>query len=84
MSSYNLAMRVLEAKDFLVEQTSEQAAIKNVPLSDLEKGMMYFTETDEAYMMLAACVALIIVGLFFQRQVTSPSDWFFSNSSFPF
>lgn len=40
-------MRALEAKDFLVQQTSEQAALENVPLSDLEKRMMYFTETDE-------------------------------------
>src|SRR5215472_1877839 len=40
-------MRVLEAKDFLVQQTAEQAALEKVPLSDLEKRMMYFTETDE-------------------------------------
>src|SRR5215472_2831572 len=40
-------MRVLEAKDFLVQQTAEQAALENVPLSDLEKRMMYFTETGE-------------------------------------
>jgi hypothetical protein len=40
-------MRDLEAKDFLVQQTAEQAALENVPLSDLEKRMMYFTETDE-------------------------------------
>ena|SRR5690348_8489800 len=40
-------MRVLEAKDFLVQQTAEQATLENVPLSDLEKRMMYFTETDE-------------------------------------
>ena len=40
-------MRVLEAKDFLVQQTAEQAARENVPLSDLEKRMMYFTEIDE-------------------------------------
>lgn len=40
-------MRVLEAKDFLVQQTAEQAALENLPLSDLEKRMMYFTETDE-------------------------------------
>ena len=45
--SYNLAMRVREAKDFLVQQTAEQAALENVPLSGLEKRMMYFTETDE-------------------------------------
>jgi len=37
-------MRVREAKDFLVQQTAEQAALENVPLSDLEKRMMYFTE----------------------------------------
>ena len=40
-------MRVLEAKDFLGQQTAEQATLENVPLSDLEKRMMYFTETDE-------------------------------------
>lgn len=40
-------MRVLEAKDFLVQQAAEQAALENVPLSDIEKRMMYFTETDE-------------------------------------
>jgi hypothetical protein len=34
-------MRDLEAKDFLVRQTAEQAIIENVPLSDLEKRMMY-------------------------------------------
>lgn len=37
----------LEAKDFLVQQAAEQAALENVPLSDLEKRMMYFTETGE-------------------------------------
>jgi hypothetical protein len=40
-------MRDLEAKDFLVEQTTEQATLENLPLSDLEKRMMYFTETGE-------------------------------------
>jgi len=40
-------MRVREAKDFLVQQTAEQAALENVPLSSLEKRMMYFTETGE-------------------------------------
>jgi hypothetical protein len=40
-------MQALEAKQFLVEQTAEQAAVENVPLSDLEKRMMYFTETGE-------------------------------------
>jgi len=40
-------MHVREAKDFLVQQTAEQAALENVPLSDLEKRMMYFTESGE-------------------------------------
>lgn len=40
-------MKALKAKDFLVQQTAEQAVLENVPLSDLEKRMMYFTETDE-------------------------------------
>ena len=38
-------MKAREAKDFLVAQTAEQAALENVPLSDLEKRMMYFTES---------------------------------------
>jgi hypothetical protein len=38
-------MQVREAKDFLVEQTAEQAQLEGVPLSDLEKRMMYFTES---------------------------------------
>lgn len=37
-------MRVLEAIDFLVQQTAEQATLEHVSLSDLEKRMMYFTE----------------------------------------
>jgi len=38
-------MKVREAKDFLVSQTVEQAVSDGVPLSDLEKRMMYFTES---------------------------------------
>jgi len=37
-------MNVREAKDFLVHQTAEQAALDSIPLSDLERRMMYFTE----------------------------------------
>ena len=40
-------MKVREAKDFLVAQTAEQAALEGVRLSDLEKRMMYFTEVEE-------------------------------------
>jgi|SRR5579872_7276521 len=42
----NQAMNAKEAKDFLVQQTAEQAVLENVPLSDLEKRMMYFVEND--------------------------------------
>jgi hypothetical protein len=41
-------MRVNEAKDFLVQKTAEQANREGLPLSDLEKRMMYFTESDDA------------------------------------
>jgi hypothetical protein len=37
-----------QAKDFLVEQTVEQAALDGVALADVEKRMMYFTESDPA------------------------------------
>jgi len=37
-----------QAKDFLVEQTAEQAALEGVPLADIEKRMMYFAESDPA------------------------------------
>lgn len=43
-----LGMRVSEAKNFLVQQTVEQARLDGVSLSDLEKRMMYFTESDDA------------------------------------
>jgi hypothetical protein len=41
-------MDTRQAKHFLVQQTAEQAALENVPLTDLEKRMMYFTESDPA------------------------------------
>jgi hypothetical protein len=41
-------MNSKEAKDFLIEQTSQQAAIQGIALSDLEKRMMYFTEWDDS------------------------------------
>jgi len=40
-------MRVLEAKDFLAQQTAEQARLEGVALSELEKRMMYFVENEE-------------------------------------
>ncbi|HLZ91334.1 MAG TPA: hypothetical protein VKQ28_06430 [Candidatus Acidoferrum sp.] len=40
-------MRVREAKDFLVQETAKQASMEGVPLSELEKRMMYFTENGE-------------------------------------
>jgi hypothetical protein len=41
-------MQVSEAKDFLVRQTVEQAQREGVSPSDLEKRMMYFTESEDA------------------------------------
>ena len=41
-------MKTKQAKDFLVQQTAEQAARENAQLSDIEKRMMYFTESDSA------------------------------------
>src|SRR6266481_1882425 len=37
-----------QAKDFLVDQAVKQAALEGVPLADVEKRMMYFTEGDAA------------------------------------
>jgi len=37
-----------QAKDFLAAQTVEQAATDGVSLADVEKRMMYFTESDPA------------------------------------
>jgi len=39
-------MKTKQAKDFLMQQTAEQAALENIPLFDIEKKMMYFTESD--------------------------------------
>jgi hypothetical protein len=39
-------MKTKQAKDFLVQETTQQAARENIPLSDIEKKMMYFTESD--------------------------------------
>jgi len=41
-------MRAREAKDILVQQTAQQAVMEGVPLSDLEKRMMCFTESEDA------------------------------------
>jgi hypothetical protein len=41
-------MKVGDAKDFLVRQTAIQVAIDEVTLSDLEKRMMFFTESEDA------------------------------------
>ena len=40
-------MNALEARDFLLQQTVEQAALEHVPVSDLERRMMYFTESGD-------------------------------------
>jgi hypothetical protein len=39
-------MKTKEAKDFLVSQAVEQATLDGISLSDVEKRMMYFSESD--------------------------------------
>ena len=39
-------MNSRQAKDFIVQQAGEQAASEGLALSDIEKRMMYFTESD--------------------------------------
>jgi len=39
-------MKSKQAKDFLVQQVADQASRENIPLSDIEKEMVYFTESD--------------------------------------
>ena len=56
-------MNAKEAKDFLVQQTAEQAALENVPLSDLEKRMMYFVEND-----LSSCANALELNEEFEAQ----------------
>jgi len=41
-------MESREAKDFIVEQTLQQAALERVSVSDIERRMMYFTESADA------------------------------------
>jgi hypothetical protein len=41
-------MNTKQAKDFLADQVTQQAALDHIQLSDLEKRMMYFTESDPA------------------------------------
>jgi hypothetical protein len=39
-------MNTKQAKDFLSQQAADQAALDNTPFSDIERRMMYFTESD--------------------------------------
>src|SRR5690349_7470838 len=41
-------MNSKQTKDFLADQATQQADHDGAPLSDLEKRMMYFTESDPA------------------------------------
>jgi len=60
-------MTTKEAKDFLVQQVAEQAALEKVSVSDLEKRMMYFTETDPA-----SCENPIDLNTEFEEQYDTP------------
>src|SRR5579864_5490122 len=39
-------MNSKQAKDFLADQASQQALLDHIPLAEIEKRMMYFTESD--------------------------------------
>ena len=41
-------MRVQEAKNFLVQEIAIEAQLEGTPLSDLERRMLYFTESEDA------------------------------------
>jgi hypothetical protein len=41
-------MTVREAKDYLMAQMVQQTTLEGVALSDLEKRIMYFTESEDA------------------------------------
>jgi len=58
-------MNARQAKDFLVNQTAEQASLDGVPLPDLEKRMMYFSESDDS------CEAPIALNEEFEAQYSS-------------
>jgi hypothetical protein len=60
-------MNTKQAKDFLAAQTVEQAALENIPLSDIEKRMMYFTESDTT-----SCDDAIGLNEEFEAQFDSP------------
>jgi hypothetical protein len=40
-------LRAQQAKEFLIAQIIEEAERENVPLSEIERKMLYFTETEE-------------------------------------
>ena len=62
-----LTVNTKEAKDFLVQQTAEQAALEGVSLSDVEKRMMYFTESD-----VTSCSNPIELNEEFEAQYDTP------------
>jgi hypothetical protein len=60
-------MNTKAAKDYLVQQTVEQAALEHVPLTDLETRMMYFTESDPA-----SCADPIALNDEFEQEYEMP------------
>lgn len=46
MNNTRLFRSAREAKEFLVSKIVEQAQHEEVPLSDIERKMLYFSETD--------------------------------------
>lgn len=48
LSTSEKHLRAKQAKEFLISQVVEEAKRKDVPLSELERKMLYFTETEES------------------------------------
>ena len=67
-SQFPVAMDTKQAKDFLVAQAAEQAAIEGVPLADIEKRMTYFTESDPA-----SCPDPVALNDEFEAQFETPA-----------
>lgn len=61
-------MNTREAKDFIVQQATEQAMLEKLPLTDLEKRMMYFTETDPT-----SCKDPLALNAEFEAQYDTPA-----------
>jgi hypothetical protein len=64
---FSACMNSRQAKDFLAQQVAEQAALEKLSFSDLEKRMMYFTESDPS-----SCEDPVALNDEFEAQYDTP------------